>query len=81
MRECQRCNQSMAIPSDLEPPEHGLCWICSSEVVTELRARIEVLEDWMKAIAFASAEGWQPFDVEKIHGIAMNANEGLLSEP
>lgn len=42
---------------------------------------IDRLTAELKAIAFCAAEGWQPFDVEKVYGIAMAALERLAEPP
>jgi len=38
--DCKACHQTMHIEYGDEPPEHGLCWRCSSDRVTELEKRI-----------------------------------------
>ncbi len=40
--ECAKCNVTFLVQNDHEPPEHGLCWPCSSEEVTKLRAEVEL---------------------------------------
>ncbi len=42
MDECKKCYATVALPDGYEPPEHGLCWPCSSEEVTKLRTEVEL---------------------------------------
>lgn len=40
---CAKCGQYYRL-DDREPAEHGLCWPCASETVTELRAERDALQ-------------------------------------
>ena len=42
--ECPKCDAIFSMRDDFEPPEHGLCWPCSSEEVSKLRAKVEGLK-------------------------------------
>ena len=46
--ECAKCGQSVFL-EDFEKPGHGLCWTCSSEEVTSLRARLELAMNVVEA--------------------------------
>lgn len=58
---CPRCHQGVRVPSDLEKPEHGMCWLCSTEVVTEQKARIDDLVE--------IAQGWQDKYMDAVDGV------------
>jgi hypothetical protein len=42
--ECERCHSPVSVPFGYEEPDHGLCWPCASDEVSQLRARIAELE-------------------------------------
>lgn len=48
---CSRCHAAVSQPFGLEKPEHGQCWTCATESLTEARARIEKLEAALRQLA------------------------------
>ncbi len=38
--DCPRCHNAVSIPFGLERPEHGLCWLCATDRVTELESAL-----------------------------------------
>jgi len=38
--DCIRCNGACHVPFGFERPDHGLCWPCCSDVVSELQEQL-----------------------------------------
>lgn len=43
--ECTRCGQSVRIDAEHEQPDHGICWLCCTDIVTELFERARAALD------------------------------------
>ncbi len=63
--ECTKCNAAFSTPDGFEPPEHGLCWPCSSEEVTKLCTEVELSHKNLKMFRDSLANVAKQRDVAK----------------
>ncbi len=76
--ECAGCASSIYLDDGCERPEHGLCWECSTNEVTKLRA---ASLDWGSIRCAAAVSGQDPDRVVNILQTALrNAGQVHLIE-